>query len=168
MPTRKAKSTEDADAAISSASLVRLKTNRNLIAGCDPASYYAIATAAANISITNVSCVNVNPNWPYCAYIPKASIVKSATDEITKRSKGNYTQNCAGCTAFPLADFNKSRKMKGHATVFIKRNGTIVDRPQADCQIDFDYSFDLVINGAVGLCFPANLRSARKKNIRRP
>jgi hypothetical protein len=137
---------------------VRLKDNRAMTAVCQPPSYWAIDTSAANISVTNIAFANVNPLWPYCSDIPRDEVVRAASDEITRRCAGNYTQHCSGCVEFPLADFNKTRTMRGHATVFIKRDGTIVDRPTADCQIDFDYSFDFVMKGEIGLCFSASLR----------
>jgi hypothetical protein len=140
---------------------VKLKGNLALTSLCTPPSYWHLQTRAENISITNVSFTNLNPLWPYCSYIPKDEVIRAGSEAITKTCAAEYTQHCSGCGEYRLADFNKTRGMRGHATVYVKRDGSIVDKEQAECQIDFDYNYDLVIVGDVGLCFPPNLRPQR-------
>lgn len=52
--------------------------------------------------------------------------------------------------------------MRGHATVFVKRDGIVVGEAEADCRIEFDYAFNFVIDGEVWLCFSSSLRPERR------
>ena len=130
-----------------------LKWTRALASICEPPSYWTINTSAADIVINNIVCSNVNLLWPYCSFIPKPKVEEAAKTDIATRCTAVYEQRCSACESFLLADFNKRRGVNGHAIVFVKRDGTVVAESEADCRIEFDYSFDFVMQGEVGLCF---------------
>ena len=142
---------------------IRLKGNRPLNAICQPPSSWLLNTRAENISVTKVTFTNLNPLWPYCSYFPKEKVIQAAQEEIIQKCTGTYQQRFSGCEEFTLSEFNKGRAMQGHSTVYVTRTEKIVSKDQADCQIDFDYAFNFVMAGHVGLCFPTGLQHAKIK-----